>query len=158
MEAIFIGSHLALPNLSFMHDLQRRQMAFYLVKAPGLNARNLFLLPVVILFVCFVSSFSSPSFDSSLTACVLLQGTSTLTWRFSINLIVSPQRDLSIHALFRATHTGLCTRVTIGILLICVELKRKALNTCHDYNSWEKVGGRENMVLFVLSAIAQCPA
>lgn len=107
---------------------------------------------------CFVSSFSSPSFDSSLTACVLLQGTSTLTWRFTINLIVSPQRDLSIHALFRVTHTGLCTRVTIGILLICVELKRKALNTCHDYNSWEKVGGRENMALFVLSAIAQCPA
>lgn len=133
-------------------------MAFYLVKAPGLNARNLFLLPMVILFDYFVLSFSSPSFDSSLTACVLLQGTSTLTWRFPINLIVSPQRDLSIHALFKVPHTGLCTQVTIGILLICVGLKRKALNTRNDYDSWGKIGGRANMILFVLSAIAQCLA
>lgn len=108
-------------------------------------------------FVCLFF-FSRHSFDSSLIACVLLQGTSILTWRFPINLIVSPERDLNIHVLFKVTHTGLCIRVTTDILLICVELKWKSLNTRNDYNSWKKFGGGDDMILFVLSAIAQCPA
>lgn len=107
-------------------------------------------------FVCLF--VSRRSFASSLIACVLLQGTSILTWRFLINLIVSPERVLSIRVLFKVPHTGLCTWVTIDILLICVELKWKSLNIRNDYDSWGKVGGGEDMILFVLSAIAQCPA